>query len=120
MPWLCLDADKLDASATFEGSNLFHISLFDHLYKRGYVMNVPGALMCGCVEQMPIASRADSTQARLVQATTFAFKDGGGVDATHSGERENQFNACRWINGNNSKLVASYTRSYFNRKKLRR
>jgi hypothetical protein len=100
-------ADELDRSAIFKGNTLFHVSLFDHLYTRGYVKNVPGAPMCGCVEQMPIVSRADCTQVQLVQATTFTFQDGT-VEVTPSGEWEVQFRQCRGINGNNNDLLAHY------------
>jgi hypothetical protein len=100
--------NKLDASNIFKGNTLFHVSLFDHLYKRGYVKNVPGAPMCGCVEQMPIVSRADCTQAQLVQATTFAFRGDNTVEVTPSGEWEVQFNSCQGINGISNNLLAHY------------
>jgi hypothetical protein len=100
--------NAMDTNALFKGNTLFHVSLFDHLYTRGYVKNVPGAPMCGCVEQMPIVSRADCTQAQLVQHTTFAFTDNSSVDVTPSGKWEVQFNACRGINGNNNNLLAHY------------
>jgi hypothetical protein len=35
------------ASARYKGNNLFYISMYDHMYVRGYVKNVPGAPMCG-------------------------------------------------------------------------
>jgi hypothetical protein len=100
--------NKLYASAIFKGNTLFHVSLFDHLYTRGYVKNVPGAPMCGCVEQMPIVSRADCTQTQLVQATTFAFRGDNTVEVTPSGEWEVQFNSCQGINGINNNLLAHY------------
>ncbi|KAL7491693.1 hypothetical protein ACHAWT_001243 [Skeletonema menzelii] len=39
--------DVNDASARYKGNNLFFVSMYDHMYKRGYVENVPGAPMCG-------------------------------------------------------------------------
>ena len=41
-----------EPSALFKGANLFYVSMYDHLGQRGYVRNVPGAPMCGCVEQV--------------------------------------------------------------------
>jgi hypothetical protein len=47
----------------YKGNNLFYISMYDdHMYQRGYVRSVPGAPMCGCVEKMPIVTRADCTE----------------------------------------------------------
>jgi hypothetical protein len=57
----------MDPSATYKGNNIFYVSMYDHMYKRGYVRNVPGAPMCGCAEQMPVVSRADCTQMDVVQ-----------------------------------------------------
>lgn len=54
--------DELHPSNKYKANNLFYISQYDHLYKRGYVTNVPGAPMCGCVEKMPIVTRADCTE----------------------------------------------------------
>eukprot|EP00752_Nemacystus_decipiens_P012630 g11186.t1 len=34
---------------------------FDHRDRRGYYGNLPGAPMCGCIEDMPIVSEADCT-----------------------------------------------------------
>ena len=39
--------DVYDASARYKGNNLFFVSMYDHMYQRGYVENVPGAPMCG-------------------------------------------------------------------------
>ena len=34
-------------SARYKGNNLFFVAMYDHMYQRGYVENVPGAPMCG-------------------------------------------------------------------------
>jgi len=44
--------DVNDASSVYKGNNLFFISMYDHMRNRGYVRNIPGAPMCGCVEQV--------------------------------------------------------------------
>jgi hypothetical protein len=54
--------DVTDQSQVYRGNNLFFVSLYDHMYVRGYVKNVPGAPMCACAEQMPTVSRSDCTQ----------------------------------------------------------
>jgi hypothetical protein len=98
--------DEIDTSNIFKGNNLFHISAFDHLVTRGYVKNVPGAPMCGCVENMPIVSRADCTEMELVQDTTIAFTATDGVTVTPSGEWKVEFNACKGRDGKDNDLGA--------------
>lgn len=44
-------------------NTLFHMAMMTNLYTDGYVKNIPGAPMCGCVEQMPIISHAKCTEA---------------------------------------------------------
>lgn len=57
-------------------NNLFFVSLYDHMYQRGYVesitndVNIAGnQAMCGCVEEMAPVARADCTEA--VGTTTY-------------------------------------------------
>ena len=38
--------DPADASSRYKGNSLFFVSMFDHMYQRGYVENIPGAPMC--------------------------------------------------------------------------
>jgi len=92
--------DETHESAVYKGNNLFYISMYDHMHQRGYVKNVPGAPMCGCVEQMPVVSRADCTQIDVEQKFMFTF------DETFSANVEQiyiDFNACQGIDriGNN-------------------
>merc|ERR1711971_124455 len=44
-------------------NTLFHMAMMTNLYDDGYVKNIPGAPLCGCVEQMPIVSHAKCTKA---------------------------------------------------------
>merc|ERR1711924_541962 len=51
-------------------NNLFFVSMYDHLYQRGYVDSVTddpqiagSQAMCGCVEDMNPVARADCTEA---------------------------------------------------------
>jgi hypothetical protein len=48
---------------------LFDVAFKQSLYDKGYVKNVPGAPMCGCVEQMPTVTRADCTKITSVAET---------------------------------------------------
>lgn len=34
--------DEMEADARYKANNLFYVSMYDHMYKRGYVRNVPG------------------------------------------------------------------------------
>merc|ERR1712099_174910 len=44
-------------------NTLFHMAMKTNLYDKGYVGNVPGAPLCGCIEQMPIVDGADCVKA---------------------------------------------------------
>lgn len=101
--------DSTDASARFKGNNLFYISMYDHLTQRGYARNVPGAPMCGCVEQMPVVTRADCTQIDITEDVTFTYSDANGLSADISNLDIN-FNACQGANNNNNDLGAYYER----------
>jgi len=50
------DEDAFDNRV--KATTLFEMAMYDGLYTKGYVRNVPGAPMCGCIEQMPIVSNA--------------------------------------------------------------
>jgi len=102
--------DPSDPSARFKANNLFYISLYDHLYQRGYVRNVPGAPMCGCVEQMPVVTRADCTQIDINnEQFRFSYTSTGGL----VGDIVNlkiDFAACQGADGKNNDLEAYYQR----------
>lgn len=44
-------------------NTLFHIAMKTNLYDKGYVRNIPGAPLCGCVEQMPIVDNSECIKA---------------------------------------------------------
>mmetsp|Transcript_2528 Transcript_2528/g.3531 ORF Transcript_2528/g.3531 Transcript_2528/m.3531 type:complete len:379 (+) Transcript_2528:121-1257(+) len=92
----------------YKGNNLFYVAMYDHLYQRGYVRNVPGAPMCGCAEQMPIVSRADCTEMDITQTVRYSW-----VNQQLSVRALNvnvDFNACNGANNNNNDLEAYYER----------
>ena len=39
--------DVTDHTARYKANNIFFVSMYDHMYQRGYVENIPGAPMCG-------------------------------------------------------------------------
>ena len=99
--------DDSDDSAVHAANNLFYVSMYDHLRNRGYVRSVPGAPMCGCLEQMPTVSRSDCTQTDIQYLYKFDVV-GGEVTASVSGRKVN-FNACdAGENRNANDLEAKY------------
>lgn len=86
--------DDMEAGARYRGNNLFYISMYDHMYNRGYVRNIPGAPMCGCVEKMPIVERADCTEIKAVEFWKFSWDAQGGF-STSLDRAEIEFDACR-------------------------
>lgn len=99
--------DDTDVSAIYKGNNLFFVSLYDHMYQRGYVRNAPGAPMCGCSEHMPVVTRSDCTEIEAKETFTFDFSSGefSGVLAQ---VRDLNFNSCRGANNRNNDLEAYY------------
>jgi len=81
--------------------------MYDHMYKRGYVRNVPGAPMCGCVEQMPIVSRSDCTQIDVVKES-FKFTYDTVKAVITMDEARIKYNACQGLNNRNNDLRAYY------------
>ena len=39
--------DDNDHTSRYRANNLIFVSMYDHMYQRGYVKNIPGAPMCG-------------------------------------------------------------------------
>ena len=39
--------DEYEHTARYKANNLFFVSMYDHMYQRGYVKNIPGMPMCG-------------------------------------------------------------------------
>ncbi|KAL7553859.1 hypothetical protein ACHAWF_017192 [Thalassiosira exigua] len=104
--------DVADHTARYKANNLFYVSAYDHMYVRGYVKNVPGAPMCGCVEQMPTVSRSDCTQVDLTEKYEIIY-DADAQIATRFTEVHVDFNACRGINNRNNDLYAYMARLYY-------
>ena len=96
--------DDASPTARYKGNNLFYVSMYDHMYKRGYVRNVPGAPMCGCLEQMPVVRRSDCTQVDVIESYRITYdQTSGEVDAEVT-RTEIDFNACQGVERNNDLL----------------
>ncbi|KAL7482182.1 hypothetical protein ACHAW6_007872 [Cyclotella cf. meneghiniana] len=56
----------------FKGNLLFLSEIYENMHNRGLSNNVPGAPMCGCIEKMPVVTRADCSM--LEYNGRFVFK----------------------------------------------
>jgi len=94
-----------DFSETTQHNNLFFVSMYDHLYKRGYVQSITqnefqpiegdSVPMCGCVEDMPAVARADCTEiVPRANYTAYQNEDGYFVVEHKKGTFELEYNAC--------------------------
>mmetsp|Transcript_3556 Transcript_3556/g.5368 ORF Transcript_3556/g.5368 Transcript_3556/m.5368 type:complete len:681 (-) Transcript_3556:438-2480(-) len=102
--------DSFEDAARYKGNNLFYVSMYDHMHQRGYVRNVPGAPMCGCLEKMPIVSRSDCTEIAETASWTFQWSAEQNEFTARLDEVEVAFNACQGLNNNNNNLEAYYRR----------
>ena len=66
-----------EPSYRFRGNALFQVALKDNLSTRGYVREVPGAPMCGCVENMPVITDAACTELDVSEEFEFSMEVGG-------------------------------------------
>lgn len=64
-------------------NTLFHMAMKTNLYDNGLVKNIPGAPLCGCVEQMPIVDNAQCVKA--VEGYTIDSNGNVGVNISWTG-----------------------------------
>lgn len=93
--------DARDSSSIYKGNNLFFISMYDHMYTRGYVRNAPGSAMCGCAENMAVVTRADCTEIESEEEFELSYD----VDTSVLSVKllrivDVDFNACDGIDAN--------------------
>merc|ERR1712070_101413 len=105
------DPDELDVNTATRFNTLFFVSLYDHLYQRGYAEaitnddNIQGDVpMCGCVEEMPAVARADCSEIDANTDYTVTIADGALVVEHVEGTFAMGFQACQGI-----KYVEGYT-----------
>mmetsp|Transcript_614 Transcript_614/g.699 ORF Transcript_614/g.699 Transcript_614/m.699 type:complete len:819 (-) Transcript_614:14-2470(-) len=80
--------------------------MYDHMYQRGYVENIPGSPMCGCVEHMPVVTRADCTQTNLEEHYTFKKNTNAPGFSSTIDNVKLQYQACQGANNKNNDLEA--------------
>jgi len=102
--------DPSEAEARYKANSLFYVSMYDHLYTRGYVSNVPGAPMCSCIEHMPVVSRSDCTEINAKESLEISYSAGTGELDVNILSVDIDFNACQGANNNNNDLSAYYQR----------
>jgi len=112
LSWSALQSDfkdTLDANHVVNDNakwnNLFFVSLYDHLYQRGYVNSITEAKdfmgeqsMCGCVEEMKATvARSDCTEAiGLANYTMTQSQDTGLLQLEYKPDTfEIEFRACQ-------------------------
>merc|ERR1712113_305505 len=66
-------SDENDLSTKHRANTLYQISMLNGFYNNDLVGGIPGAPMCGCVEQMPIVS--DSECVKPVQSRRLSLND---------------------------------------------
>lgn len=94
-------------TATYRANVLFYVAQYDHLYQRGYVENLPGAPMCGCLEEMPVVSRSDCTYPVVEERYVARFDPFGAFIGIQMRDVDIEFNAC---NGNPNNNLYTYIR----------
>ena len=103
--------DATSAEARLRFNNFFFVSMYDHMYTRGYVgrsvANNDVFPMCGCIEEMPPVSRSDCTQTD-VNTKNFKFvirrAKGDTLSISYvadTGSFDIDFNACEGIDRDN-------------------
>jgi len=99
------DPDSIEFKFRF--NNFFYISMYDHMYTRGYVeptvRNSDNVPMCDCIENMAPVTRSDCTEiATGGNAFTLARSAGGLMHASYNGNGDViDFNACKGVKRNN-------------------
>jgi len=101
--WSSMEQEFGDVNNGAKWNNLYYVSMYDHLYKRGYVDSVTDAedfmgeqAMCGCVEDMNPVARADCTEAiGVANYTMYQDQDTGLLALKYKeGSFELEFRAC--------------------------
>lgn len=64
-----------EGDEAFKGNALFHLAMQKGFMQNGYVRNVPGAPMCGCIENMPVVSKAGCSKTISYQTWKLSLED---------------------------------------------
>ena len=88
------DEDINSLDSVYRGNMLFYLSMYTKFFQQGFTEPVPGAPICGCVEQMPVVTRADCSKIIVNHPSVFWYDENGwwvDVDASAS---EISFGQC--------------------------
>jgi len=110
--------DANDKTGKLAFNNFFFVSLYDHMYSRGYAERTirreddPAEFrMCDCVEKMPVVSRSDCTEVEI-NPFNFIRTDDGNLLITPPSSLDVQFNSCEGVGRNND--LSAYIRRLVN------
>lgn len=100
--------DSNDFTSIFKLNNFFYVSMYDHMYQRGYVQaavagpdDIP---MCACIEDMPKVTRSDCTQVDVLLPFNFGRNAAGYLEGnTDEDQPIIEFNACKGTKYNSNK-----------------
>mmetsp|Transcript_28906 Transcript_28906/g.43651 ORF Transcript_28906/g.43651 Transcript_28906/m.43651 type:complete len:763 (-) Transcript_28906:41-2329(-) len=99
-------SDENDFARQLMFNNFFYVSLYDHMYTRGYVeRTIPSDpddfRMCDCIEDMPPVTRSDCTEVDLAPFVVSRSEAGDAITAEAPDTLDIEFNSCRGLGRNN-------------------
>lgn len=94
--------DDMHTTSRYKANNLFYVSMYDHMYKRGYVRPIPGSPMCGCLENMPVVTRSDCTQVDVMEAYKLRYDASSNTFGGSIIYVNVDYNSCQGITSNNN------------------
>mmetsp|Transcript_35596 Transcript_35596/g.40450 ORF Transcript_35596/g.40450 Transcript_35596/m.40450 type:complete len:518 (-) Transcript_35596:105-1658(-) len=112
--WSTMDQEFGDVNNDAKFNSLFYVSMYDHLYKRGYVNSLTEHVdfmgeqaMCGCVEDMNPVARADCTEAiGLANYTMYQDEDTGLLALAYNEDSFYiEFRACEGLEYKNDEIT---------------
>lgn len=81
-------------SNDYKGNMLFKVAMEEGLLN-GYTRNIPGAPMCGCIEQMPVVTNAECTDVTVTETFKIQANDmGESTSIVSVGDADIQFGNC--------------------------
>lgn len=103
---LAWGSDENDFARRLLFNNFFYVSLYDHMYSRGYVeRTIPSDpadfRMCDCIEDMPPVTRSDCTELDISPFIVTRNAAGDGVTAYAPDTLDVEFLSCRGLGRNN-------------------
>eukprot|EP00804_Cyclotella_cryptica_P026157 CCRYP_013045-RA/>CCRYP_013045-RA protein AED:0.08 eAED:0.08 QI:177/0.92/0.64/1/0.92/0.85/14/257/1181 len=98
----------------FKGNLLFLSEIYENMHNRGLSKSLPGAPMCGCVEKMPVVTRADCS--KLEWRGNFIFRHAAFLNYTNlvlaQGQATLDVVECDGIDGRTNDLGMYYQNLY--------